>query len=1121
MSIKKTIAWLLAGVMFASCGITGTKAETPEPAEPPNRVIYQTVESKTITSGVTMDTVTRYTEMGWQKIYIMKADLNNPSVHIDALANRDTIQKPQTTSEHMKEWGAIAGINGSFFLASEQAGSQNLIGPMLQSFDIKTADPSFNRDSDSMATFSLNLDNKTIFDYWKTTISLKAPNGNVIDIGRYNEPYYGHTDISIIDRKWRASTIGTKNGYYPDIIEMIVVDGIVKEIRQSQPAAEIPINGYAVVTRKENAHQILDNFKAGDKAVLDIKTTPNWGVMKMAITGSGMLVVDGAIPEKFTHEVAGRHPRTAIGSSQNGKTLYMVAVDGRQTHSVGMTMKELAEFMLEIGAYNALALDGGGSTTFVAREPGTEDIIVQNSPSDGVQRRIPNALGVFSLAPPSKLAGLYISTENPDVFVNTSRAFTVKGYDEYFNPVIINPEDVKWEVKGVEGSFDGNVFRPVSSGKGIILASVGDVTSEFPVNVLNGPVELILNHKDITLISKERKTFKVTGVDEYGYKAPIDPNDVVWKTVGDIGFFTLNTFVSINSGYGYISASVGNVSAYCAVTVLPTTSVIVSDFEKPNASFLPYPSTVKGSYTISNEQKHSGNSSGKLSYHFEMADYNRAAYVELSGNGIALPENAIRIGLWVYNSQENSNWLRIEVNDSNNTKYRLGDLTKLDWKGWRYVEIPLTGVPMPARLTRIYLVQVNPIEEIGAVYFDDLSIITVEREKMTSDTTVKSVENIVIHNFEKNDISFFSYPSWVPGGVDVGDAYANSGTSSVRLDYVFKEAPETQAAYITFSGNGLNIPEGTESIGLWAYSKVYTKSWLRAEVMDANGKKHYVMFSEGIQWTGWKFVSGSVAHIPKPARLTRVYVANPKPINEEGHIYIDDLQLSIKLQDKIDFKDLPGNTRAIDPQNQSVTYAKGEENYRFSVFGESREPSTDVEKYLSGFLADKINKYIEIGAFVGNSAHSITKQIQNPVVATGAAYGSMDMKDSRFINLDMRAKTLKNGTGDQWLWLLDQLESFTGNNVFIFMDDSPDAFKDSLEAELFRKVLSDYSKRYRNVWVFYKGKENRVTMDRGVRYLSSCGFDVEGLTADNKKAAKYILVTIMGDQATYEYKPIE
>ncbi|MDD4295563.1 MAG: phosphodiester glycosidase family protein [Ruminiclostridium sp.] len=1119
MSIKQTAAGLLACILILSAGMTGAKAETTDPV---NRVIYQTVDSKTITSGVTQNIVTRYTDLGWQKIYIMKADLNNPNVHIDALTNNDTIQKPLSTTDHMKEWGAIAGLNGSFFLASEQAGSQNLIGPMVQAYDLKTADPGFNLGNDSMATFSINLDNKANFDYWKTTISLHAQNNKTLSIGRYNEPYYGHTDFTIIDRKWRATTIGTRNGYYSDITEMIVVDGVVREIRQNQPATDIPLNGYVVITRKENASQIVENFKVGDTVKLDVNTSPNWGVMKMALTGGGMLVVDGYIPDTFTHEITGRHPRTAIGSSQNGKTLFMVVVDGRQSHSIGMTMKELAEFMVEIGAYDALVFDGGGSSTMASREPGTENIVVQNSPSDGVQRRIPNALGVFSLAPPSKLAGLYINTTNPDVFVNTSREFTVTGYDEYFNPVIINPEDIKWEVKGVQGSFDRNGLKPLSPGKGIVVAKIGDVTSEFPINVLKGPVKLSISHKDITLISKERKTFNVIGEDENGYKAPILPSDVIWKTVGGIGFFSTNTFVSTNSGYGCIRASVGDVSAYCAVTVLPTQSIIVDDFEKQNASYLPYPSTVSGSYTISKEQKHSGNSSGKLSYCFENADYNRAAYVELSGNGIVLPENAIRIGFWVYNSQENSNWLRIEVNDSSNRKYRLGDLTKLDWKGWRYVEIPLTGVPTPARLTRIYLVQVNPIEEIGAVYFDDLSIITVEREKMTKDTTVKGIENIVLHNFENNDISFFSYPSWVPGGVEVGDAYANSGTSSARLDYVFKEAPETQAAYLTFSGNGLNIPKGTESIGLWAYSKEHTRSWLRAEVMDAAGKKHYVMFSEGIQWTGWKFVSGSVAHIPQPARLTRVYVVNPSPINEEGHIYIDDLQLSMKIPDKIDFKNLPKDTKAVDSLNQAITYAKGENNYRFSIFGESREPATDVEKYLSGFLADKINKYIEIGAFIGNSQHNVTKQIQNPVVATGAGYDSMDMKNSRFIKLDMRAKTLKNGTGEQWHWLLEQLETFTGNNIFLFLDDNPDAFKDGLETELFRKILSDYSQtRYKNVWVFYKGQENIVTMDRGVRYLSSCGFDVDRLTADNKAAAKYMLVTIMGEQVTYEYKPIE
>ena len=957
MRVKKAAVLFLSLAVLFSGAVTGSYAS--EPGQPGSSVIYQTVESKIITSGVTQDTITRYTDLGWQKIYVLKADLNDPNVHIDALTNGESIQTPLTTTEHMQEWGAIAGINGSFFLSSDQPGKQNLIGPMVQSQNIKTADSTFNLDRDNMATFAIDAARSGIIKYWKTDIRIYAPNGEYLSVARYNEPYYGYSDFTVLDRKWTTMSVGTRNGYYSNVTEMIVEDGIVKEIRINMPATEIPLNGFVVITGKENTPKILENFKVGDPVRFDITTTPDWIGMKMAVSGGGMVVVDGEIPQTFTHEVAGRHPRTAVGVSEDGKTIYMVVVDGRQSHSIGMTMTELAEFMLEIGAYNALAMDGGGSSTIASREPGTENIAVQNKPSDGVQRRIPNAIGVFSMAPPSPLAGLYIETKDPNVFVNTSREFTVKGYDEYYNPVQINPEEVTWHVEGVEGSFTGNVFRPASVGTAKITATVGEISAETDVKVLSGPVKLTLSSKDITLINKERKKFTVTGEDPEGFTASINPADVSWKTVGGIGIFSNDTFIATNPGYGYISATVGDTHAYCAVTVLPTVSTLVDDFEKENATFLSYPSTVAGSYQLSGEQKHSGKTSGKLSYRFELAETNRAVYAVLNGGGISLPANAIRVGFWVYNDHENSNWLRIEVQDSQNKTHRLGDLTKLDWVGWRYVEIPLNGVPLPAKLTRIYLVQVNPIEEAGEIYIDDLSIITVERDKVTANTEIAGLETIVVNSFEENNISFTSYPSYVPAEAAIAGEYANSGTSSVRLDYVFKDSPETQAAYIVLPNKGISLPEGTETIGLWAYSQRFTKSWLRAEVIDADGKVNYVMLSEGITWTGWAYVEGKVSHIKKPARVTRLYVVNPSPIDEKGHIYLDDLQFNIKTGKTVNFNNIPADTVPSDRKNQAVTYAIGENNYRFSVFGESRQPANDVEKYLVDFWRTKLTSILK------------------------------------------------------------------------------------------------------------------------------------------------------------------
>ncbi|MFI5311370.1 MAG: M28 family peptidase [Gemmatimonadales bacterium] len=82
-----------------------------------------------------------------------------------------------------------------------------------------------------------------------------------------------------------------------------------------------------------------------------------------------------------------RHPRTAIGFSRDSSTLLLVTVDGRSKASVGMTLVELAALMKELGAWQALNFDGGGSTTMVV-----EDRIV-NAPSDSAgERAVGNAL---------------------------------------------------------------------------------------------------------------------------------------------------------------------------------------------------------------------------------------------------------------------------------------------------------------------------------------------------------------------------------------------------------------------------------------------------------------------------------------------------------------------------------------------------------------------------------------------------------------------------------------------------------------------------------------------------------------------------------------------------------
>ena len=80
------------------------------------------------------------------------------------------------------------------------------------------------------------------------------------------------------------------------------------------------------------------------------------------------------------------HPRTAAGYTAEGDLLVMV-VDGRQESSRGVTLEELATLMWEIGAVEALNLDGGGSSTLVANG------ILLNRPTGGTfQRQVMSAL---------------------------------------------------------------------------------------------------------------------------------------------------------------------------------------------------------------------------------------------------------------------------------------------------------------------------------------------------------------------------------------------------------------------------------------------------------------------------------------------------------------------------------------------------------------------------------------------------------------------------------------------------------------------------------------------------------------------------------------------------------
>lgn len=119
-----------------------------------------------------------------------------------------------------------------------------------------------------------------------------------------------------------------------------------------------------------------------------------------AISGSHTLVRNGRISEKIRtcalSEVYCQHlaPRTSIGISA-GNYLIIILVEGAPSAPRdALSLEELARLHLQLGSVQAIAMDGGGSTTLVVHNGGAP--LILNSPTDGTERVVANHLGIFA-----------------------------------------------------------------------------------------------------------------------------------------------------------------------------------------------------------------------------------------------------------------------------------------------------------------------------------------------------------------------------------------------------------------------------------------------------------------------------------------------------------------------------------------------------------------------------------------------------------------------------------------------------------------------------------------------------------------------------------------------------
>ena len=110
--------------------------------------------------------------------------------------------------------------------------------------------------------------------------------------------------------------------------------------------------------------------------------------------GGGYVLKNDFLVEDSYEPEQGPHPRSVIGRTEDGRIILAV-LDGRQrNHSNGSGFARLGLWMRSLGAVDVLNLDGGGSSTFVLRDPETNICEVCNTPSEsgGTLRKVYNSL---------------------------------------------------------------------------------------------------------------------------------------------------------------------------------------------------------------------------------------------------------------------------------------------------------------------------------------------------------------------------------------------------------------------------------------------------------------------------------------------------------------------------------------------------------------------------------------------------------------------------------------------------------------------------------------------------------------------------------------------------------
>lgn len=670
--------------------------------------------SEWITSGAKLENWHLVTPNGKVKIDVIEVDLHNPYIEVDTIFGEDgKTGDKQTIKAMAEESGAVAAINGDFFTMNAEGAP---FGVTIQAGELINS-PGYIHSKNALLLDINDIPEIKRLDFNATIKTLDGASFQIFGINKTQyQAGYLYRGNSHINRLHMYTELWNTDNWVGDSLDeytaVLVENNRVTKIVKNTRIDLIPAGGYVLLGEGEAADFIDQHIHVGEILKVDYSLDTS-NKLEVALGGSTLLVESGE-KAKITYEIKGNYARTAVGYSKDKRYLYLVTVE-KSKNSVGMTLDQLSNFLILRGCWEAVNLDGGGSTTMVTRQLGKHQLIDTTIPQYGVERQVPNGLAIYSTAPNGRLKDFNIAIPNIVVQNEVVPIELASAYDQFYNPLDLKDIDISWTYpQGVYLNSDGFVFN--KPGIYTIEAKASNITKSYQVKVYDlsdvEQIKILDNSLKIHVGESASPTVKMYFKDG---TVRLVPNALLnWKLVGVNGVVSnAGTITGTNPSVGMLVGSYQSFSTSIPIIVGTSSVERVADSFSNRGVYL-----LKGltgtETSILNLSKDNNRMTGTLTYDFGKSDELRIVYLNYGTVGKQVIGEPAILELDV-KGDNSGHWLRTSIKDAKGNMYYFTLAEQIDWEGWKTVSVELpSNLAYPIYIKNFYVVHLDNASDKSA-----------------------------------------------------------------------------------------------------------------------------------------------------------------------------------------------------------------------------------------------------------------------------------------------------------------------------------------------------------------------------------------------------------------------